>query len=128
MLTGWRIISVFLQLNLLKNPDKSILKSMNIFSALFLQTGYYNHIPKKVIYPIINVLFAQVSQEIIFPIIWAILPEVIDNKFRIIEAIEYKVMETWYDKKLHFNDFPARLKIIRKVKRIGDTRVKWEDD
>jgi len=45
----------------------------------------------------------------------AILPETIDSQFTLIEAEEFHVVQTWYDKEIAQNEMPANLKLVRKA-------------
>lgn len=59
----------------------------------------------------------------------AIIPDVIDkNIYTIIDAIEYEVLDTWYDKKIDLNEYPADLKFIRQSVAIQNNHISWNDD
>jgi hypothetical protein len=58
----------------------------------------------------------------------AVLPEIIDQKFFLIEADEYEIIETWYDKKIQLNEYPCRLRFIRKAQSFTNGYITWSDD
>jgi len=46
----------------------------------------------------------------------AILPGTVDKKFMISNAIEYEVVDTWYDRDFINDTPPAQLIVIRSIK------------
>lgn len=59
----------------------------------------------------------------------AIIPEVIKkNIFTPIAAKEYEVLDTWYDRKIDLNQYPAGLRFIRQSVAIEDSQILWNDD
>jgi hypothetical protein len=58
----------------------------------------------------------------------AILPAVVDSRFTLIEAKEFQVMETWYDKDINLDQFPAKLELIRTAIGFTNGNITWSDD
>lgn len=59
---------------------------------------------------------------------FAILPKIINKNFALIDSKEYEVEETFYDKEVNIEEFPARLRLIRSSSKIDHTIVHWDDD
>jgi hypothetical protein len=58
----------------------------------------------------------------------AIVPDVVDSRFSLIEAKEYEVIDTRYDKEIGLNEFPAKLNLLRTTVNFKDGRIAWSDD
>jgi hypothetical protein len=58
----------------------------------------------------------------------AILPETIDSQFTLIEAEEFQVIQTWYDKEIAQNEMPASLQSVRKPVQFKSGNIIWDDD
>jgi hypothetical protein len=59
----------------------------------------------------------------------AIIPDVINkNIYCLIDTKEYEVLNTWYDKKIDLNQYPADLKFIRQSITIENNLIRWNDD
>lgn len=58
----------------------------------------------------------------------AIIPEVIDKNFSLLEATEYEVEDTWYKRKIALHEFPAKLKMTRNSVQIVNNKIIWNDD
>lgn len=58
-----------------------------------------------------------------------IIPDVINkNIYSLIDAKEYEVLNTWYDKKIDLTQYPADLKFIRQSVAIENNHIHWNDD
>jgi hypothetical protein len=85
-------------------PENS---NMSSFECIVYPSVAWNHIPDNL----------------------AIIPEVIKkNIYSLIDAKEYVVLSTWYDKKIDLNQYPAGLKLIRQSVAIENNRIRWNDD
>lgn len=59
----------------------------------------------------------------------AIIPDVINkNIYSLINAKEYVVLDTWYDKKIDLSQYPANLKFIRQSVAFENNHIYWNDD
>jgi hypothetical protein len=58
----------------------------------------------------------------------AVLPNVLDNNFALVSATEYEVGDTWYDRDISVELYPAGLHVIRNSLWVRDGRIIWEDD
>ena len=58
----------------------------------------------------------------------AVLPTVVDQKFVLVQAREFEIMETWYDRKIPLGEYPARLKFIRHSVNIKNGKIRWNDE
>lgn len=59
----------------------------------------------------------------------AIIPDSVKNKLKLIKAVEYEVLETFYDKELEIDEMPVKLKFIREAKDwIYEDLIIWEDE
>lgn len=84
-------------------PDGS---KLNDYDAIVYPSVAWNHIPNNV----------------------AIRPEVVDLRFSLIEAKEYEVGETWYNKEISLTQYPADLKLIRQATSFTSDNISWNDD
>jgi hypothetical protein len=58
----------------------------------------------------------------------AILPPVIDSKFSLVEAKEFEVLETWYEKDIPLDQIPVNLLFWRNAVGFSNGCITWEDD
>ena len=99
-----------------------------LFSAFFAD---------RILQPLPENLNVQSFDCIIYPsVAWnhvpdnlAIVPDVINkNVFTLVDAKEYEILNTWYDKKIALNQYPADLKFIRQSVTIENNLIRWNDD
>ena len=58
----------------------------------------------------------------------AVAPQSVITKLKIVKATEYKVLETYYEKELRFDEMPVKLEFIRDTYEITDDLIIWEDE
>jgi hypothetical protein len=98
-----------------------------LFSALFAD-GILQEFPAEsnlrdydaIVYP--SVAWKHIPNNV------AIRPEIVKSRFALIDAKEYFIHETWYDKEINLEQFPAHLELIRKTCGFNNGIISWSDD
>lgn len=58
----------------------------------------------------------------------AIIPNSVDKKLKLIKAVEYLVVKTYYNQQIEENGMPVKLKFVREANWIEDDLIIWEDE
>ena len=58
----------------------------------------------------------------------AMTPDALENKMKLIHAIEYEVLDTEYDWTVDMDHMPVKMKLIREAKWFENDLIIWEDE
>jgi hypothetical protein len=123
-----RIIFEFLASEFIKESEPTNPKRYDyLFSALFADmmlqdfpegTAFPNY--DAIVYP--SVAWNHIPNNV------AMRPEVLDNRFTLVDVKEFEVIEAWYDKEINLYEYPAHLNLIRRSQKIVNGMISWNDD